>query len=81
MNPFILQEGIVVGQQILCNYITNYYKQLFGESQSNHFSLNEDIREDIPQVSERENELLTAEFFEEEIKGMFGSLPNVPHFA
>lgn len=62
------EEGIVVGQLNLYNYITNYYKQLFGESQSNHFFLNEDIREDIPQVLERENEVLTAEFSEKEIK-------------
>ena len=43
-------------------------KKLFGEPEQNNFSLNEDAREDIPQVFQIENEFLYDEFSEKEIR-------------
>ena len=52
----------------LKDYITEYYKRLFGPHIHNSFSMDETLRHDIPQVSEDENEGLTAPFSEEEVK-------------
>jgi len=62
------EEGVIIGQNNLKNFITDYYKKLFGDPEANHFSLNEDIRDDILQVSAIENELLTESFTESEVK-------------
>jgi hypothetical protein len=62
------EEGIIVGDVNLKNYITEYYKGLFGPHMQNSFSMDETLRHDIPQVSEEENAALTAPFSEEEIK-------------
>jgi hypothetical protein len=62
------EEGIIVGDANLKDYITDYYKRLFGPHLQNSFSLDETLRHDIPQVSEEENELLVAPFSEEEVK-------------
>jgi hypothetical protein len=51
----------------LKNYIAQFYKELFGPSEENHFSLDEHRLEDVPQVSPSENEFLTAPFTQEEI--------------
>ncbi|KAL5682375.1 hypothetical protein ACJX0J_008760, partial [Zea mays] len=51
------EEGIIVGQRNLIEY-------------TNHFSIEEDIRDDIPQVSAMENEVLTCHFSEEEVKNV-----------
>ena len=61
-------EGTIVGHDNLKTYITEYYKNLFGEPEQNDFSLNEDTTEDIPQVSQIENEFLCDEFSEKEIR-------------
>ena len=55
-------KGSIVGHDNLKTYITEYYKNLFGEPEQNDFSLNEDTTEDIPQVSQIENEFLCDEF-------------------
>ncbi|KAL5662452.1 hypothetical protein ACJX0J_029577, partial [Zea mays] len=39
-------EGVIIGQNNLKDYITKYYKKLFAEPESNHFSLNEELRVD-----------------------------------
>jgi hypothetical protein len=57
-----------VGEENVKTYITNYNKCLFVPSGRNHFSLNETHIEDIPQVSEFENEILSYAFSENEIK-------------
>ena len=62
------EEGIIVGDANLKDYITDYYKRLFGPHLQNSFSLDETLRHDIPQVSEEENEVLVAPFSEEEVK-------------
>ena len=60
-------EGIIEGDENLANYITKYYKGLFGQHQENNFSLVESITEDTPQVTEQENEILIADFMEREV--------------
>jgi hypothetical protein len=52
----------------LKNFITEYYKRLFGPHIQNSFSMDEILRYDIPQVLEEENQVLTAPFSEEEVK-------------
>src|SRR5438105_8123648 len=61
-------EGTIIGEENLRNYITEYYKGLFGPHEKNHFSLNESVRGDIPQVSRAENEFLTVPFAEREFR-------------
>jgi len=62
------EDGIIVSDTNLKNYITNYYKNLFGQPEANNFSLVESRIEDIPQVSAEENIMLTSPFTEEEVK-------------
>jgi hypothetical protein len=62
------EERTIVGDSNLQNYITNYYKGLFGPHTQNSFSMDETLRHDIPQVSEEENKVLTAPFSVEEVK-------------
>jgi hypothetical protein len=62
------EEGVIVGEENLKAYITNYYKGLFGSPGHNHFTLDETHIEDIPQVSDLENEILSDAFSENEIK-------------
>ena len=62
-------EGVKVeGQNNLKSYITQFYKHLFGPSVDSNFSFDEDVTEDIPQVTQAENEFLTAPFTEKEIR-------------
>jgi hypothetical protein len=62
------EEGIIEGDANLKKYITNYYKGLFGRPEENNFSLLESMTEDIPQVSEEENAVLSGEFLEKEVR-------------
>ena len=61
-------EGIIVGDDNLQSYITVFYKGLFGLHENNSFSLDESLRNDIPQISMEENDFLTPPFSEKEIK-------------
>jgi hypothetical protein len=63
-----LDEGLIVGEDNLKTYIIDYYKVLFGPPESNLFSLDENLKDDIPQVSNLENEILPCAFSEVEIK-------------
>ena len=65
-----LQDGnhIISGDEELKNYITTYYKGLFGPPDNNNFNLDETRIEDIPQVTDTENEILTSEFTEAEVR-------------
>lgn len=67
---FKLQQGnrIITRDEELMSSITSYYKNLFGPSGENSFCLDETRREDIPQVSDLENELLTSAFSVEEVR-------------
>jgi hypothetical protein len=63
------QEGkMIKGQENLKVFITKYYKDLFGSSQRNNFSLDESQINDIPQITEEENNLLTEMFTEKEVR-------------
>ena len=61
-------EGIIEGQNDLKNYITNYYKTLFGPPEDGHLTLDESQIGDIPEVSPEENTFLTAPFTEVEVR-------------
>lgn len=60
-------EGIIEGHDQLKDYITKYYKSLFGAPEDGAFSLDESRTEDIPQVYYEENVFLTAPFTKEEV--------------
>jgi hypothetical protein len=47
---------------------TDFYKKLFGKEPRGNFSLDENFWEENEKVSLEENQLLEAEFSEEEIK-------------
>ena len=61
-------EGRLKGQRELKNYITSYYKSLFGASNEGNATLDETRTDDIPQVTIEDNDILTAPFFGEEVK-------------
>ena len=61
------EGGKIEGQQNLKSYITQFYKELFGPPEENHFSLDSRV-DDIPQVSQSENDSLTAPFTKKEIR-------------
>ncbi|KAG2576580.1 hypothetical protein PVAP13_6NG031666 [Panicum virgatum] len=62
-------EGIKIeGQNNLKTYITQFYKDLFGPPEDNNFYTDEHRTGDIPQVSQPENDFLTAPFTEKEIR-------------
>jgi hypothetical protein len=62
------EGGVIEGQENLKIFITKYYKDLFGSSQRNTFSLDESQTDDIPQINEEENKLLTETFTEKEVR-------------
>ncbi len=59
---------MIKGDAQLKKYATNYYKYLFGAPDVNCFSMFESQKDDIPKVSMEENNFLTKEFTEEEVK-------------
>lgn len=62
------EDGKIEGQNNLKNYISNFYKKLFGEPEDSLLSLDEDLYQDIAKVSQTENDFLTSHFSEEEVK-------------
>ena len=60
-------EGTIVGQDNLKVFISEYYKKLFGASAPSSFSLIENFNEDMPQISEAENAILTSPFTKKEV--------------
>lgn len=62
------KKGIIEGDDNLKKYITNYYKGPFRALERNYFSMMEYFRDDIPQVSETDNEILASAFTEKHIK-------------
>jgi hypothetical protein len=68
IHSLVQDEGLIEGHEQLKSYITNYYKGLFGTSEESSFTLDETQTDDIPQVSEEENGLLTAPYSEEEVQ-------------
>ena len=61
-------EGMIEGHEQLKSYITNYYKNLFGEPEEGNFSMDETRTDDIPHVSDEENAHLTAPYSEDEVE-------------
>jgi hypothetical protein len=55
-----------VGQDNLKVYITKYYNTLFGDLAPLHFTLDEEINHDLPQLSTAENDIHTTTFTREE---------------
>jgi hypothetical protein len=60
-------EGTIVGEENLKVYITEFYNKLFGAPTQNFFSLDESEINDIPQLTHQENEILIANFSEQEV--------------
>ena len=58
-------EGTIVGHENLKMYISNYYKIMFGAPIENYVGLDESMVDNIPQLWDDENEVLTAPFSEE----------------
>jgi hypothetical protein len=52
------------------SYIANYYKSLFRELEEGNFSMDESRTVDIPQVSDKENNLLTAPYSKDEVRAV-----------
>ena len=59
---------MIEGQEQLKDYITSYYKGLFGAPADDILTMDETQTDDIAQVSHEENRLLSSPFTEEEIK-------------
>jgi hypothetical protein len=53
-------EGTIIRQENLKNYISEYYKTLFGAPIDNHCVMDENMIQDIPQISAEENTILAA---------------------
>ena len=64
---FIRMRERIEGHDQLKDYITSYYKGLFGAPEEGNFTLDEARTDDITQVTLEENNFLTAPFSEEEI--------------
>ena len=67
---FQLEDGdkVIKGDEELKKYITNYYRGLFGPSENSFLTIDENRREDIPQVTDDESESLIAMFTQEEVR-------------
>jgi hypothetical protein len=59
---------IIKNEVELKEHITSYYQNLFGAPKENNFTMLESRIDDIPQVSEVENDILTSLFIETEVK-------------
>ena len=68
IHSLVQDEGTIEGHEQLKSYITNYYKGLFGAPEEGNFSMDESRTDDIPQVSDEENSLLSAPYSEDEVK-------------
>jgi hypothetical protein len=60
-------EGTTVGQDNLKTYISEFYKNLFGPPTPNHFGMIETMNNDILQLSDEENRILSSNFSEKEV--------------
>jgi hypothetical protein len=59
---------IIKNEVELKEHITSYYQNLFGAPEENNFTMLESRIDDIPQVSEVENDILTSLFTKTEVK-------------
>jgi hypothetical protein len=58
----------VEGEEQLLEYTTSYYKELFSNSERNNCSMNESMRDGIPQITSIENDMLAGEFSKKEVR-------------
>jgi hypothetical protein len=58
-------RGMIEGHKQLKSYVTNYYRYLFEEG---NFSKDEARTDDVPQVSDEENNLLATPYSEDEVR-------------
>ncbi|XP_044947663.1 uncharacterized protein LOC123397007 [Hordeum vulgare subsp. vulgare] len=74
-------EGTIIGHENLKVYISEYYRSLFGAPDETMISLDETNVQDIPQLNEQENEVLSARFTEQELQLFhlnFGTITLLP---
>jgi hypothetical protein len=66
----LLEDGdsILTGDAQLKEHIISCYKNMFGPSEDSLLSLDKSRTEDIPQVSDLENEFLTEPFTQEKVR-------------
>ena len=62
------KEGIISDDACLKKFITKYYKNLFSSPEPSFVTMDETHIDDIPQVTEVENEILTHNFSKDEVK-------------
>jgi hypothetical protein len=62
------EDTLIEGEQALKEYITSYYRDLFGPPKQCSFSLDESRVDDIVQVSQEGNNLIIRPFTHEEIR-------------
>lgn len=60
-------NGVCIEEERLKIHITNYYKGLFGIPEQNKIQMDESFTQDINQVSQEENNILTTPFSVEEV--------------
>jgi hypothetical protein len=68
---------MIEGEQALKEYITSYYRDLFGPPKRSSFSLDESRVEDIVQVSQEKNDLIIRPFTCEEIRGVIFQMKHI----
>jgi hypothetical protein len=68
IHNLVQDECTIEGLDNLKDYITNYYKCLFGAPEEGNFFMDESQIDDILLVSDMENNLLTAEYSEEKVR-------------
>jgi hypothetical protein len=61
------EDTVIEGELALKEYITSYYKDLFGPPKRSSFTLDESRVEDIVQVSQEENDLIVRPFTSDEV--------------
>jgi hypothetical protein len=81
IHTLVQDEGTIEGLDNLKNYITSYYKTLFGAPEEGNLFMDESQTEDIPQVSVEENNFLTAEYSEEEVRKLFSRWNTTKHWV
>jgi hypothetical protein len=61
-------DTVIEGDEALSDYVTKFYKELFSAPLGSSCTLDETRAEDINQVAEEENGLLTRPFTLEEVR-------------
>jgi hypothetical protein len=62
------EDTVIEGDNALKEYITSYYKNVFGQLKPSSFSIDESRVDDIVQVSQEKNDLLVEPFTVDEVQ-------------